>query len=159
MTLKLQAGHSCPIGIPYIKKFSPGFNFCWVCNLLEIAKKRQIEKLELNLSGHPTGRSPSFHEKGFLKWFETEVVSEMSWTMCLKYLKYRNLKRLDVKSRKYFVPLCNWHFHTLMQSWMYRTPQRIRIFYTVLHRSLEQTLQFELYWLKIEIEFGNKFFH
>ena len=46
-----------------------------------------------------------------------------------------------------------------MQSRMYRAPLQIIIFYTGLHMSLQQTLQFDLYLFKIEIEFGNEFFH
>ena len=45
-------------------------------------KEKKERKLELNLSGNPTGRSPSFPEKRFLKCVEVKVIRTMSSVMC-----------------------------------------------------------------------------
>ena len=51
----------------------------WERNKIKIIKK----KLELNLSGNPTGRSPSSTEKKFLICVEVQVIRKISRAMCL----------------------------------------------------------------------------
>ena len=49
---------------------------------IQAVKKEKEKELELNLSGNPTGRSPSSPEKKFLRCVEVKVIRRMSGAMC-----------------------------------------------------------------------------
>ena len=56
--------------------------FQWSLKIKEILTNI-YSKLELKLSGNPTGRSPSSPEKKFLRCVECKVIRKMSWAMSL----------------------------------------------------------------------------
>ena len=49
---------------------------------IQVVKKEKEKELELNLSGNPTGRSPSSPEKQFLRCVEVKVIRIMSGAIC-----------------------------------------------------------------------------
>ena len=70
----------------------------------ERKKENNKNKLELNLSVNPTGRSPSFPEKRFLKCVEAKVICTMSSVMCWYIQSIKSRKNLGLlRSVIYFL--------------------------------------------------------